>query len=83
MNMNENEIKNVNIYVVSCAGDLEIKESQCRGHNSYIIQAGADLTEKRISEIVDNNGENISSLNKNFCELTAIYWIWKNIKNNI
>ena len=30
----------------------------------------------------DNEGENISSKNKNFCELTGIYWMWKNIDAN-
>ena len=42
------------------------------------IQVGASLTEKRISDICDDSGENISTKNREYCELTALYWIWKN-----
>lgn len=42
------------------------------------IQAGAALTEAQISDVRDDQGGNISRKNRQYCELTALYWIWKN-----
>ena len=43
------------------------------------IQVGAANTDDAIVEVRDNTGENISSKNGNYCELTGLYWVWKNL----
>ena len=42
------------------------------------IQVGSALCEERVADQLDCEGENISSQNVNYSELTALYWIWKN-----
>ncbi len=42
------------------------------------IQVGAVLSEKRVADVTDCDGENISKKNGNYSELTALYWVWKN-----
>ena len=43
------------------------------------IQAGAALTDTRIAELTDDNGDNISVRNRRYSEMTVFYWMWKNI----
>ncbi len=42
------------------------------------IQVGAALSKIDLGIAKDNTGDNISAKNKNYCELTALYHLWKN-----
>ena len=44
------------------------------------LQVGAALKKPRITEYTpDNTGDNISAKNASYCELTGLYWAWKNL----
>lgn len=47
-----------------------------------MLQVGAALHDD-LGYTADNTGDNISEKNPNFCELTGIYWLWKNVKCDI
>lgn len=46
------------------------------------IQVGAALTDIRVADVMDCEGVNISKKNVNYSELTALFWMWKNVLNN-
>ncbi len=69
--------KEVKIYIATHK-ELQYPYKEC-----YIpIQVGADIN-KKLNYMGDNTGDNISKKNKNYCELTALYWIWKNSEADI
>lgn len=67
-----------NIKIFICAH----KEVSLPQHPYFLpVQAGAALHEPIQSYQSDNEGDNISAKNPNFCELTCHYWAWKNLKD--
>ncbi|MEY2923326.1 MAG: hypothetical protein RL108_1952 [Bacteroidota bacterium] len=48
--------------------------------NSFLpIHVGKEISAVDLPYQADNIGINISAKNKNYCELTALYWAWKNL----
>ncbi|SEW09247.1 DUF4422 domain-containing protein [[Clostridium] fimetarium] len=72
------ECTSVSIYTAKCHVDKKIQEDTSRFNWEIPIQVGTELTKERICKICDNEGDNISIKNSGYCELTALYWIWKN-----
>ena len=70
---------------VSTMGNTKIfisYKTQKKIYSSSIItpiQTGRAISKSIFNEMIgDDTNENISFLNDSFCELTAIYWAWKN-----
>ena len=67
----------VKVYMVQSHMDKTLHTSLDAFPWEIPIQAGAALTDQRIADVRDDRGENISHKNRQYCELTALYWIWK------
>ena len=46
------------------------------------VQAGAAIAKEKLDYQSDADGENISAKNGFYCELTALYWAWKNLPHS-
>lgn len=68
-------MENTKIYIATH------KEFFPPSNSMYIpIHVGRQLSNEYLDYQGDDIGDNISAYNKNFCELTALYWMWKNSK---
>lgn len=68
----------VRMYMAKSHVDKPLREQAALPEYVFPIQAGTDCSDMRVADLADNTGEHISNRNGNYCELTALYWIWKN-----
>lgn len=70
--------KKISVYVATHNQKVDISEE-------YLIpiQTGASFSKEELCELRDDSGDHISEKNKTYCELTALYWIWKNDETSI
>lgn len=66
------------VYMAQFCKDRSLKNSVTFPAWTHPLQVGAALTKMRIAADTDDTGANISAKNVNYCELTALYWMWKN-----
>lgn len=73
------------IYMAKSIYDKPLQGEYSRPEYETAIQVGTDLTERRLQDCgyADNVGENISDKNRQYCELTAVYWVWKHALEDI
>lgn len=64
--------------IIVCCHKQDIYASQ----EPYLpIQVGRVLAHTTLDMVGDDTGDNISSRNGSYCELTGMYWAWKNLKD--
>lgn len=68
----------MNVKILVCCHKKDVMATQ----NPYLpIQVGKAISNVNLGIQGDDTGENISNKNASYCEMTGMYWAWKNLKN--
>ncbi|MBQ8118076.1 MAG: DUF4422 domain-containing protein [Lachnospiraceae bacterium] len=67
----------MSIYVVT---HKQIPHIEQKGYKTICVNSNRA---RICADYYDNSGDNISNKNESYCELTALYWIWKNTSDDI
>lgn len=75
---------NACIYMAKSIYDKELETPYIIPPYEKAIQVGAALTNQRLGDdiLTDDTGENISAKNRQYCETTGMYWVWKNCRHD-
>lgn len=68
----------MNLKILVCCHKDDVKAVN---KNYLPIHVGKSTSKQNLNMIVDDTGDNISYKNSSYCELTGIYWAWKNLKD--
>lgn len=68
----------VDIYMAKFYKDKELSDAPVLPEYVHPLQVGAANTDVRVAELTDDMPYSISYKNGNYCELTGLYWLWKN-----
>lgn len=85
MGVGAKEKQDVCVYVAKSIYDRELETPYEYPAYEQPVQVGAALTGQRLKEAIatDDTGDNISDRNRQYSELTGLYWVWKNRRHEI
>ncbi|MDE7131950.1 MAG: DUF4422 domain-containing protein [Lachnospiraceae bacterium] len=75
--ISESKVLSIQVFQAKSHIDKQLCSQSTVASYIYPIQVGAALTDRQLVDLQDNQGDNISAKNRNYCELTATYYAWK------
>lgn len=74
------KLRDLDVKLFRVQSEVDVPLSDTLPEYEYVVpvQAGAALAKEQVCELRDDAGDNISSQNRYYNELSCLYWIWKN-----